>query len=171
MNHVEVTVKGVVYRLGKISPMDQLPIVLKLSPLLPPLIPLLYQTAEAELLKQKQAEGNDSVDLTMGDALKSIATNPKLLEAFGGFTGQLAKLDPADCAVINATCLAVVYRKTDNKGWIPVWNRNNQVLMYEDIDLSTILALVTRVIQENLGPFFQEFLISQGNPLALVESN
>jgi hypothetical protein len=50
------------------------------------------------------------------------------------------------------TCLAVVERKDKSGGWVKVVVGSR--LMFEDMDMMTMLTLVTRVVRGNLAGFF-----------------
>lgn len=41
---------------------------------------------------------------------------------------------------------------------MPVWNSNAKALMFESIDLSTMLQLVATVVKDQLMPFFSGLL-------------
>lgn len=58
---------------------------------------------------------------------------------------------------IIGACLSVVQRKQPT-GWARVWNGG---LMFDDMDLATILPLAVQVIAANLWPFIQGLLTSQ----------
>jgi hypothetical protein len=59
--------------------------------------------------------------------------------------------------------LGIVQRK-QGSAWAPVWSSQGACLMFDDVDLATILPLVVRVITDNLGPFISGLLTGQMQP-------
>ena len=62
----------------------------------------------------------------------------------------LSSLSEEDTNAIIHPCLSVVSRKHMD-GWTPVFNSGQ--LMFDDIDLLTMLQLVARVVADSLGNF------------------
>lgn len=65
----------------------------------------------------------------------------------------LAGMPDADCDFILNTCLAVVQRQQGN-AWAPIIK--GKELMFEDIDMGSMIQITIKVIQENLGSFFSD---------------
>jgi hypothetical protein len=66
----------------------------------------------------------------------------------------VARMSDADCDFILDACLGVVQRQ-QGTSWAPVYVGAKQALMFDDIDMAVMLQLAAKVIQENLGGFFQ----------------
>lgn len=64
----------------------------------------------------------------------------------------IASLSDADADYVIDGCLAVVELKQPAGGWAPVMV--NGRLMFEDMDMTTMLRLTWAVLQENLAGFF-----------------
>lgn len=65
----------------------------------------------------------------------------------------IAKMSDEDCDFILFTCLGVVQRQQQT-AWAGVYRTGTQVLMFDDIDLTSMMQIAVKVIQENLGSFF-----------------
>lgn len=129
---MEITLKGHDYRLSKLGVFDQLKVTRKLLPMLAGML------SNAGELKSLQADG-------VTQALPQIAD-------------AIAALPDDDVNAIIHPCLAVVARKHD-KAWTPVFSHGE--LMFDDIDLFTMLSLVARVVADSLGNFLHELPASE----------
>jgi hypothetical protein len=69
-------------------------------------------------------------------------------------TEAVARMSDTDCDYILQTCLGVVQRQQGST-WAPVFAAGRGALMFEDIDLSAMMQIAVKVIQDNLGGFFQ----------------
>ncbi|EPF15301.1 Uncharacterised protein [Cedecea davisae] len=125
---MEITLKAVNYRIGKLSVFEQLNVARKLLPVLAGVV------SDFRSLQGKEG----------GNALETVL--PKIART-------LADLSEDDCNAILYPCLAVVTRE-HMKGWITVFNQGS--LSFDDIDLMTLLQLVARVVADSLGNFLQE---------------
>lgn len=125
---MEITLKAVNYRIGKLSVFEQLNVARKLLPVLAGVV--------SDFRSLQGQEG--------GNALETVL--PKIART-------LADLSEDDCNAILYPCLAVVTRE-HMKGWVTVFNQGS--LSFDDIDLMTLLQLVARVVADSLGNFLQE---------------
>lgn len=66
----------------------------------------------------------------------------------------VARMSDADCDFILQSCLGVVQRQQGN-AWSPIYAGGGSALMFDDIDLGSMMQIAAKVIQENLGGFFQ----------------
>ncbi len=94
----------------------------------------------------------------LGDVSALVEKGNKLTtaEAFalvGPLSQAVAKLPDDHCDFVVEKCLALVQRKVSDTVWGPVWNRQAQAMMYDDISLPTMLRLVGIVLQEQLMSF------------------
>lgn len=129
---MEFEIKGVNYRTAKLDVFQQLKVSRKLLPVLAGLV------SEFSTLKEQAAAGNS------GAVLESVL--PKIADT-------LAALPDEDVNAVIYPCLGVVARKQE-KGWVKVFDQG--VLMFDDIDLFTMLQLVARVVADSLGNFLKE---------------
>lgn len=146
MNEVEID--GHSYLIGKLTAMQQFHITRKLSPLLPPLIPILIQAINEKKLIEKDKARNKL------DFLDVLAP---LLEPF---TEGLSSMEDEHFEYVVDNCLSVLKRKTDiGDNWVKVWNVSGKVAMFADLnDVSKLLPLIIRVLTDSLHPFIQGLL-------------
>ncbi|EGT5186451.1 hypothetical protein FZI02_20810 [Cronobacter sakazakii] len=126
---MEFEIKGVQYRTAKLSVFDQLKVSRKLLPVLAGMM--------ADFQSIKAATQGGDVYKAMETALPKIADS-------------LADMTEEDTNAIIFPCLSVVSRKNGN-AWAPVMNQGE--LMFDDIDLLSMLQMVGRVVGDSLGNF------------------
>lgn len=134
---MEFELKGIQYRVAKLSVFEQLKVSRKLLPLLAGLL------SDIDGIKSAAAEGN--LYQALEKALPTIAQ-------------ALADMSEEDTNAILHPCLSVVSRR-QGKGWAPVFSQD--MLMFDDLDLMTLLQLVARVVGDSLGSFLPELPASQ----------
>ncbi|WP_336792482.1 phage tail assembly chaperone [Pantoea anthophila] len=126
---MEFEIKGVNYRVSKLSVFDQLKVSRKLLPVL------------AGMLGDFQSIKTATQG---GDVYKALETAlPKIADS-------LAEMSEEDTNAIIFPCLSVVARQ-NGKVWAPVMSQNE--LMFDDIDLMSMLQIVGRVVGDSLGNF------------------
>lgn len=147
---MEFEIKGVNYRANKLGVFEQLKVSRKLLPILAGLVSdfgsiksLLPASGVEELFNPE--EGDKTVNL---DRLEPIFNTllPRIAD-------ELSKLSEDDTNAIIHPCLAVVGRQ-NGKTWAPVFRSGE--LMFDDIDLFSMLQLVARVVADSLGNFLPE---------------
>lgn len=134
---MEFQIKGVNYRAAKLDVFQQLKVSRKLLPVLAGLV------SEFSTLKAQAVAGNS------GAVMESVL--PKIADT-------LAALPDDDVNAVIYPCLGVVSRQHE-KGWVKVFDQG--VLMFDDIDLFTMLQLVARVVADSLGNFLKELPASE----------
>ncbi|HFE8496582.1 MULTISPECIES: phage tail assembly chaperone [Raoultella] len=150
---MEFEIKGVNYRANKLGVFEQLKVSRKLLPILAGLVSdfgsiksLLPAGGVKELFNTEEGgEGDKTVNL---DRLEPIFNTllPRIAD-------ELSKLSEDDTNAIIHPCLAVVGRQ-NGKTWTPVFRSGE--LMFDDIDLFSMLQLVARVVADSLGNFLPE---------------
>ncbi|MBD8181682.1 hypothetical protein IFU25_08195 [Pantoea agglomerans] len=126
---MEFEIKGVNYRASKLSVFDQLKVSRKLLPVLAGML------GDFQGIKAA-AQG--------GDVYKALETAlPKIADS-------LAEMSEADTNAIIFPCLSVVARQ-NGKVWAPVMVQGS--LMFDDLDLMSMLQIVGRVVGDSLGNF------------------
>lgn len=126
---MEFEIKGVNYCASKLSVFDQLKVSRKLLPVLAGML------GDFQGIKAA-AQG--------GDVYKALETAlPKIADS-------LAEMSEADTNAIIFPCLSVVARQ-NGKVWAPVMVQGS--LMFDDIDLMSMLQIVGRVVGDSLGNF------------------
>jgi hypothetical protein len=137
---MEFEIKGLQYRTAKLSVFDQLKVSRKLLPVLAGML------ADFQSIKAA-AEG--------GDVYKAMETAlPKIADS-------LADMSEEDTNAIIFPCLSVVSRQ-NGKGWSPVMSQGT--LMFDDIDLMSMLQMVGRVVGDSLGNFLPALPASETAP-------
>lgn len=86
----------------------------------------------------------------LGSALADKKSD--LAATFQPIAEALSKMSNEDMDYVLDNCLAVVSRQQGNQ-FAPVMSRGGG-MMFEDIDLPTMMQLAIAVIRENLGGFF-----------------
>ncbi len=127
---MEVQIKDVRYSLAKLSVFDQLKVSRKLLPVLAGML------ADFQVLREASQGGN------MSRAMETVL--PKIADA-------VAVMSEEDTNAVIYPCLAVVSRRHGKDTWVPVFR--DGVLVFDDIDLMTMLQLVGRVVGDSLGNF------------------
>lgn len=135
---MEFQIKGIDYRTSKLSVFDQLKVSRKL---LPVLAGLLAEYGSIRDMLPKET-GTDSDAKAYGAIFEKVL--PKVAD-------QLAALSEEDTNAIIFPCLSVVSRRQDKSSWAPVARQNE--LMFDDIDLLSMLQMVGRVVGDSLGNF------------------
>lgn len=121
---MEIDVNGGRYQIGAMPATKQLHIARRLAPLVAGL---------AAAHKPGQA-------VEMAEAVQPIAA-------------AFASLSDADTDYVVHECLKTVKRQIGGaQGWAPVMSSAG-TLMYEDIDLLTMIQLTVKVVETNLSPF------------------
>lgn len=137
---MEFEIKGVQYRTAKLSVFDQLKVSRKLLPVMAGVL------ADFQGIKAA-AEG--------GDVYKAMETAlPKIADSLAGMSDE-------DTNAIIFPCLSVVSRKNGN-AWAPVMTQG--ALMFDDIDLMSMLQMVGRVVGDSLGNFLPALPASETAP-------
>lgn len=140
---MEFELKGQQYRTAKLDVFSQLKVSRKLMPVL---AGLLSEFGSLKELMPKKTAGDDS--LPSFDQLQPLFDKvlPKIADI-------ISELSEEDTNAIIYPCLSVVARQ-HGKGWTPVFNQGQ--LMFDDIDLMSMLQMVGRVVGDSLGNFLPE---------------
>jgi hypothetical protein len=132
----DIELGGQTYRIGPLSPMRQFHIVRRLAPVV---------SAFGALPELADADGDDD-----GISLDALA------KSAGPVVDALGKMSDEDSEYVILNTLRAVERK-QGPGWARVIanGRNGEpLLMFEDIDLATLMQLVWHTLRENLARFF-----------------
>ena len=146
---MECTINGVNYRANKLGVFDQLKVSRKLLPILAGLMSD-FSSIKALLPASAQLDSGslDKLEPVFNTLLPRIAD-------------EVSKLSEEDTNAIIHPCLAVVVRE-NGKTWAPVFRSGE--LMFDDIDLFSMLQLVARVVADSLGNFLKELPDSETVP-------
>lgn len=130
----EVEFKGVQYRIRMLDCFKQFHVARRLAPLIAGL---------AKASEQVPSSVKEAATENAGQWFNLIS---------GSIAEGFASLSDETADYIIQTCLAVVDRDAGKGTWAPL--TRNQKLMYQDIDMATMVGLTIAVIQENLAGFF-----------------
>ena len=146
---MECIINGVNYRANKLGVFDQLKVSRKLLPILAGLMSD-FSSIKALLPANAQLDSGslDKLEPVFNTLLPRIAD-------------EVSKLSEEDTNAIIHPCLAVVVRQ-NGKTWAPVFRSGE--LMFDDIDLFSMLQLVARVVADSLGNFLPEPPTSETPP-------
>lgn len=152
---IEFEIEGKQFRFDKLTAMQQFHVSRKISPLIPPLMPIF-----AEMQK--------------GKGVKNNATDLDNLEILGPllqpFADGLAGMSDDASEYVFGTCLGAI-RYQHNGNWIPMWSVQGKTAMVMELnDVSLLLRLVVRVITESLAPFITGFLTNASEPEVVSRS-
>jgi hypothetical protein len=128
-----VTIKGVDYAIGTLDAMKQFHVARRLAPLLAGMVGTFGPAPE-----EKPADAPET----------QIPKEPMDLAPLAA---ALAEMDDKTSEYIILTCLAVV-KKKDGGAWCAMVSRGR--LMYDNLDLATMIELTVEVVKENLTNFF-----------------
>lgn len=137
---MEFEIKGVKYRTAKLDVFQQLKVSRKLLPVLAGLVSD-FGTLKSMMVRDSEGK------LVFGekrafDALDIVL--PKIADT-------LAALPEEDVNAVIHPCLGM---RQHEKGWVKIFDQG--ALMFDDIDLFTMLQLVARVVADSLGNFLKE---------------
>lgn len=135
----EIEIRGVKYRIGKLSAVSQFHVSRKIAPLLPSLVALWEGALKSEKPLQE----------SLGEV---VGLSAPFLDVLSGLPD-----DQLDYVI--SECMNVVSRRDGNTAF-PVWSASGRAPMYEDVDMAVMLQLTVRVIADSLGPFIDGWLIS-----------
>lgn len=146
----EFTVNGQNYRTAKIDAMRQFHLSRKIAPIIPALIPVFTKLSESKKDKAAKPLSND------------IAGMAHLFEPFAE---AIAEMSDEAAEYVMGTCLSVVQRQQGTT-WTNVWNKQQNVCMFDDIDAGVMVQLAAYVVRESLGPFLAGLLSTSAQPQA-----
>jgi hypothetical protein len=138
MSSVQHEVYGNTYQFGKLSAMEQFHVMRRLASV--------SSGLGEGVMRLKNSGG--AVEL-LKDGSKAMGVVAPLLEAIGRMSNE-------DSEYVINTCLKVVRRQQG-----PAWSQvqaSPGVLMFPDIGMTAMVALVWRTLEFNLGGFFSELL-------------
>lgn len=130
---MEFEIKGQKYRVNKLNVFDQLKVSRKLLPILSGLV------SEIRVITQLKTG-----QITIENALKT---------ALPVMAQTLSDMSEDDSNAILHPCLSVVSRRQGDR-YSPIFS--NGQLMFDDIDLISMLQIAARVVGDSLGNFLGE---------------
>jgi hypothetical protein len=164
-----VTIGSVQFSIGSMDALTQWHVARRLSPILAEMSGAFKKMAHSALFQDLPEPTPEQVAAATQVAQEPLPTdeeasavlqrdeNERALEMFEilakPITTAISTMSDADSEYIIKKCLAVCRRKTGNT-WASVIDRNSGVMMYQDIDMRTMITLVAHVVKENLGDFF-----------------
>lgn len=146
---------GQMYAIQKLNAFDQLHVSRKISPMTPHIIPVISEIMHGGLVKTlkkideeldiEKLDINNIDDLLNKVDLKSLNG---LSGALSPLTKSFAELPQEDVDYIIHKCLSVCTRNGAKVC-------QNNTIMFDDLELGQMLALVVAVIRDSMGNFIQ----------------
>jgi hypothetical protein len=144
------------YRSRKLNARQQFHVARRLAPLVGQLMSL------GPALSQLPTPASD----TAPDETAVAATSQAFEGAIEALAMALARIPDNDCDYVLDHCMAVTQRAAGNGGgpaWADIWNERAHRLMFEDIDMPTMMQIAAEVLRDNLSAFFS-MLPAAGTP-------
>ena len=129
----DLVVNGEQYRTGKLTAFQQFHIARRLAP-------VFFALGGVRGRVEQAAQVTDAPDVDT------------LLEAFEPLAEAVSQLSDADSEYVLKACF-LVGAKQQGPAWAPLLAPNG-ALMFQDMDLKTMMQIVITTVQENLGGFF-----------------
>lgn len=137
---MEFELEGRTYRVGKIDARAQFHIVRRLAPVLGELAGALQGRITAPAVESD-------------DEAKKAKTAKAAVEALPPIANAISRLSDSEADYVIFGLLKVVVRKQDQGlGWGPV--TTGEQLMYDDINMTTMLKLAWKALSFNMSGFF-----------------
>lgn len=134
---IEFEIGAHAYKGGGMTPLVQFHITRRLAP---------FMGAMAKV------RGTNQVRDTGNDEDGKQEPQPLMAEAIQPIMDAVASMRDEDAEYVLFSCLATVKRK-QNDSWAALTTSNKQ-LMFQDVDMSTMLQIAVKVLISDLGPFF-----------------
>ena len=146
----DVEIGDIKYRVSKMSVFDQAHVARKIAPVV---FTLGKGYAQAmgqfgSVIGDKAVNGEDPSE-TLVDPTRVAQENEIMINALAPIADVLSRMEEADVDYVLKKCLAVVARH-NGQHYVPVMRSGS--LMFDDIDLATLMQLTMEVVQDNLGP-------------------
>jgi hypothetical protein len=119
-----------------------------------------YRTGRLTLIQQWEVfrRAGPILPMLSSEFLDGYKPAPGARWIMSAVSGLLARLNQEDADVIRQTALSAVERFDPTaQRWFPIVAMNGTGgVMYQDMGLLTMLELMDRVLQENMGSFFAQ---------------
>lgn len=159
----EVELNGVRYQVNRMNVFDQAHVARKVAPILFGMGKG-YSLAQSNMATLNNGEAQQTNGEVVGEDPRAAAQQSQIVyDAMVPITEILAKMSDEDVNYVLKKCLAVCL-KYNGSHWVPMMRNGN--LMFEDIDLATLIQLTMEVVQDNLGPSLLGLLV----PLTAAEA-
>lgn len=149
----QIEIGGQSYTIGRLNAFDQMHVSRKLSPLVPTLVPVIAELAQGGLSKALEAIDDEELDDVEAMLSQFDLNNLNgLSAALKPLTEAWSQMSEDDVDFIMIKCLSVCAR---NGAKVCV----NKSLMFDDLEMPHMLALVLAVVRSNMGNFIQGLLM------------
>ena len=148
LENKRISLNGQEYLIGRLDLFQ----ALNLSRLCSPILPILFSHVFANVARQI-AQSKDSDKASIDEKLDEIAS---LIAVCEPVFDRLAAMPEADFKTIVFTGLSAVSRSQDGKTWAPMVNDN--ALMFDDIELASLIQIIAHVLVRELRPTFDAYL-------------
>jgi Phage tail assembly chaperone protein, TAC len=164
----EIELNGTRYRVNRMNVFDQAHVARKVAPIIfsmgkgytAALAKLPQRPPAPPLPEHGNGAGNGSTEEFAAppeDEEQEIIAeqNEIMFDTMGPIADVLAKMSDEDVNYVLKKCLTVC-SKHNGQNWVPLMRGDN--LMFDDIDLATLMQLTMEVVQDNLGPSLRGLL-------------
>lgn len=170
-----VVIAGVTYGIGEMDAMTQWHVARRLSPILGELGGAFKRMAASKLFADVTGQSLPEPTPEQMAAATTVAENPetevaapeeeqvsfykdeKVLELFDilakPLTTAISTMSDSDSEYVIKRCLDVCRRRT-GPAWARIIDQKSGAMMYQDINMRTMIELTVRTVMENLGDFF-----------------
>jgi hypothetical protein len=145
----ETEIGGIRYQVNKMNVFDQAHVARKVAPIIFGMGKGYSQAINSLSNVNGETPHVNGEESVSDDPTVSAAQNTIMFDAMVPITEILAKMSDDDVNYVLKKCLAVCLRNTGQQ-WVPLMRGGN--LMFEDLDLATLIQLTMEVVQDNLGP-------------------
>jgi hypothetical protein len=151
----ETEIGGIRYQVNKMNVFDQAHVARKVAPIV---------FGMGKGYSQALSEISIVNGSTNGEDAEPAVQNQIMFDAMVPITEILAKMSDEDVNYVLKKCLGVCQRHNGTH-WVPMMRSGN--LMFEDLELTTLIQLTMEVVQDNLGPSLLGLLL----PTSAVEES
>jgi hypothetical protein len=174
----EIEIGQTRYRVNRMNVFDQAHVARKVAPIVFSMgrgyaaalskIPERTPQPPPEYTDGNGGNGVTEADFEQPDQQEIAEQNEILFETLGPIADVLSKMSDEDVDYVLKKCLTVCQKYTGT-GWAPLMRNGN--LMFDDLDLATLMQLTMEVVQDNLGPSLRGLLGQASDPTEASPSN
>lgn len=153
----EFEVQDTRFQAKRMSPMVQLQVVRRVTPVLMGVVPsMLDQMRSRQSVLKKEGEDGEGAAPERQSILDMDVSvlRDTVVPALQNAATHLASMPEEEFQYIMHACLSLVsMQREGGTGWMPIWNQAARQAQFEDIDGSTLLLITVEVLRQELTPF------------------
>lgn len=164
----EFEVQGTQFQARRMSPMVQLQVSRRVTPVLMAVVPAMLdqmRARQAALEEARRAEGGEEAQpLPPAQSILDMdvsSLKATIVPALQNAATHLASMPEDEFQYIMNACLALVsMRREGGTGWVKIWNDAARQVQFEDLDGSALLLVTVEVLKTELTPFMKGLVSS-----------